>query len=285
LNLGEALTRAADYLERHGVESARLNAELLLGWLTGLTRVELYTGFQRPLTEEEAGIYRIILARRSAGYPLQYITRSAGFRGLELEVACGVFIPRPETEVLVERALEVAPERGARVLDIGTGCGNVAVSVARERQGAGVVATDVDWLAVELCRRNAAANGVSDRVRVLQGDVFGPVADDVFDVVVSNPPYVRLDSWDELPVEIRMYEPSRALLAGPDGLDAVRRIVEGAPSHLSAGGWLLLEVDPGQIKEVLGMLSPPVWRDAEAYKDLAGRGRVVRSRLNAEGDA
>lgn len=285
MNLGEALTRAADYLEKHEIESARLNAELLLGWLLGLSRIELYTCFERPLDAEEAGVYRIVLSRRAAGYPLQYITRSAGFRGVELEVCCGVFVPRPETEILAEKTLEIVAEGRRRVLDVGTGCGNVAVSLAFEDDRSRVTATDVAWLAAELCRRNAEANGVDDRVRVLEGDLFVPVEGEVFDVVVSNPPYVRLDAWEKLPVDVRMFEPVGALLGGVDGLDVVRRLVEGAPSHLEAGGWLLLELDPGQIDEVLGMLSTPAWNRAESFEDLNGRLRVVRASFAGKGSA
>jgi len=296
LNVIESITKATPFLEKHGVPSPRLNAEVLLGYLLGISRLEIYTGFDRPLSDDEAGALRLLLIRRASGYPLQYMTREVGFRTAVLEVRPGVFIPRPETEVLVEKALELLPDSAVEVLDVGTGCGNIAICVALERRDARVTAIDNDWLSVELCGRNAARNGVEGTVSVLEGDLFEPLETGrEFDAILSNPPYIPMDKWESLPLEVRGFEPMEALVAGGDGLDVIRRIIGVAPGYLKEGGWLLLEVDETQAERVVGDLlsSSPLqtsplrgedegggaWTNAEYFRDLAGRPRVVRARL------
>lgn len=300
MNLVDYLLKATSYLERHEVPSPRLNAELLLANLLGISRLDIYTGFDRPLGEAEAGAYRDLLARRAAGWPLQYLTGEAGFRGFTLEVRPGVFIPRPETEVLVEKALEVLPEGDSEVLDLGCGCGNIATCVAVERPGARLTAVDSEQPAVELTRRNAAACGVSDMVRVLQGDLFGPLEGSGarFDAIISNPPYVPSGCRGSLPTEVREYEPSNALFAGENGLDVINRIIDGAPGYLKMRGWLVLEVDESHahtVADLLGVSShsggegtgkeagAQRWSDVEMFDDLAGRPRVVRARFAGVG--
>lgn len=285
MNLVESLSRATAYLERHGIRSPRLNAELLLCHTLSVERIDLYTDYDRQLSDGEAGSYRGLLIKRGGGYPLQYITGEAGFRGLVLEVREGVFIPRPETEVLVEKALEVIPCGGPRVLDLGTGCGNIAVSIAVERPGAHLTATDIDPAALALCRRNALRHGVDGRLSALEGDLYSALSLEpgaLFDAVVSNPPYVPWRSRESLDREVREFEPDRALFAGEDGLDVIKRIVGAAPGNLRGGGWLVIEVDEGVAEEVAGGLRRAAWEDVDCFDDLAGRPRVVRARL-AEG--
>ncbi len=300
MNLVDYLLKATSYLERHEVPSPRLNAELLLANLLGISRLDIYTGFERPLGEAEAGAYRDLLARRAAGWPLQYLTGEAGFRGFTFEVGPGVFIPRPETEILVEKVLEVLPEGDSEVLDLGCGCGNIAACVAVERPGARLTAVDSQQPAVELTRRNAAACGVSDMVRVLQGDLFGPLEGSGarFDAIVSNPPYVPCGCRDSLPAEVREYEPPNALFAGEDGLAVINRIIDGAPGYLKMRGWLVLEVDESHARAVADSLGVSShgggegagevagecrWSDVELFDDLAGRPRVVRARFTGVG--
>jgi len=281
VNLVEYLAKASEYLMRHGVASSRLNSELLLANLLGISRLDIYTNFDRPLAEAEANAYREALARRAGGCPLQYITGEAGFRGVTLEVAPGVFIPRPETEVLVKKALEVLeePEAACRVLDLGTGCGNIAVSIAVERPRAVLVAVDCDEAATALCARNASKADVEGRVDVRVGDLFEPL-DGVapFDLILSNPPYIPVAMRDSLPVEVRDFEPEQALFAGPDGLDVIRRIIDGAPPRLVAGGWLALEVDESHADVVAEELESAGWLDVEVFEDLALRPRIARAR-------
>jgi release factor glutamine methyltransferase len=280
VNLVEYLARASEYLDRQGVASARLNAELMLSSLLGISRLEIYTNFERPLSDEDAAAFKQMLMKRAGGCPLQHITGEAGFRGLILEVRPGVFIPRPETEVLVEKALEVLPaDAPARVLDLGSGSGNIALSVAAEQSGSSVTAVDSDDSAVRLTRANAVRAGVSERVEVLCGDLFEPLEGEAaFDLIISNPPYIPEGMRESLPAEVRDFEPAGALFAGPEGLDLIRRIVAGAPGHLAEGGWLALEVDESHAERVEEMLAGDGWAEVEVFQDMAGRPRVVRAR-------
>lgn len=281
MNLVEFVATAASYLERHGVSSPRLNAELLLGHLLHLERIEIYTNYDRPLSAEEAEGYKRLLVKRAGGCPLQYLTGAVGFMGLSLEVRRGVFIPRPETEVLASRLLEVLPPGNPDVLDLGTGCGNLAVCVAVRHPHASVVAVDNDRRAVELCQSNAIRYGVSDRVSALAGDLYDALAGEpshLFDSIVSNPPYIPECAWEALPVEVRDFEPMEALLGGPDGLDVVRRIVRYGPAHLKAGGRLLVEIGDGQVQEATSLFDAR-WEDVRHHEDLAGRARVLEARL------
>jgi len=280
VNLVEYLARASEYLDRQGVASARLNAELMLSSLLGISRLEIYTNFERPLSDEDAAAFKQMLMKRAGGCPLQHITGEVGFRGLVLEVRPGVFIPRPETEVLVEKALEVLPaDTPARVLDLGSGSGNIALSVAAELPGSTVTAVDTDDAAVRLTRANAARAGVSESVEVMSGDLFEPLSGEAaFDLIISNPPYIPEGMRESLPAEVRDFEPAGALFAGPEGLDLIRRIVAGAPGHLADGGWLVLEVDESHAGRVEEMLAGEGWTGVEVFQDLAGRPRVVRAR-------
>lgn len=284
MNLVEYLARATDYLDRNDVTSPRLNSELLLCHLLGIERIDIYTGFERTLTDRESDDYRKLLARRASGIPLQYITGEAPFRGVSFEVVPGVFIPRPETELVVEAALEVLP-RPARVLDVGSGCGNIAVSIALERSGVHVTAVDVSRKAVELTSRNAARHGVADRVESIESDVFSAVAGHRYDLIVSNPPYVPETARGSLPPEVRDYEPASALFAGPDGAGVLAPIVSRAPGHLEPGGRLVLEIDETHGETVAGMLREAGFEGIEVMDDLAGRTRIARARCPAGGPA
>lgn len=277
MNLVEYLARATEYLERHDVSSPRLNSEILLCHLLDIRRIDIYTGFERALTPGQADEYKRLLARRASGFPLQYLTGETGFRNLTLHIVEGVFIPRPETELVVEKALEVMPE-GARVLDIGSGCGNIAVSIASEREDATVTAVDVDRAAVELTGGNAETAGVEGRVEVIQSDLFAALVGRRYDIIISNPPYVPEAARDSLPSEVRDFEPPAALFAGPDGLDTIARILADAPCYLNDGGWLVLEIDETQDKSVAAMLKEQGWVDVQVMEDLTGRPRIARAR-------
>ena len=281
MNLVEYLASAASFLDRHSISSPRLNAEILLGHVVCLERVEIYTNYDRQLSAEEAEGYKRLLMKRAGGCPLQYLTGVSGFMGLSFEVRQGVFIPRPETEILALSLLEGLLPGNAEILDLGTGCGNIAVCIAVRRTSTVVVAVDNDRRAVELCERNARRHGVSERVRVLEGDLYDALAGGpfrTFDAIVSNPPYIPEGSREALPVEVRDFEPMEALLGGPDGLDVVRRIVGHAPAHLKAGGRLLVEIGDGQVQEAMGLFDAG-WEDVRYHDDLAGRARVLEARL------
>jgi release factor glutamine methyltransferase len=277
----------ADYLESKGVERARLEGEHLLAHALGLKRLDLYLQYDRPLTRAELDGFRPMVKRRAHREPLQYIVGSQPFRELDLLVDGRVLIPRPETEVLVEEVLDWAraraPEGGLDALDIGTGSGAIALSLAAEGPFRRVVATDVSAAALEVAARNRAAAGLDERVELREGADFAPLADDErFDVVVSNPPYVAEGERPGLEPEVLDWEPEGALFAGPDGLDVIRRIVAGAPARLREGGLLALEIGAGQAGAVEGLLERMEgWDSVTVRADLTGRERVVLAERSA----
>ena len=264
---------------------ARSDAEELLSRLLGVGRGELRALGARVLGADQSARLESWLARRLAGEPVQYVTGRAAFRHLDLAVDRRVLVPRPETEGLVEAVLEVlAAERTAwprpAVLDLGTGSGAIALAIASEWPDARVSATDASAGALELARANAHALGLSGRVVFAHGDWFEAVgADERFEVVVSNPPYVSPAEAAELPPEVRDWEPHPALFAGDDGLAALRAIVDEAPRHLVAGGLLALELAETRAGEVAAWLEGAHdWTSVELRDDLAGRPRVVLAR-------
>jgi release factor glutamine methyltransferase len=278
--VGEALAWTVDYLERKGVENPRRSAEWLLSAATGLSRIELYARFDRPLAPQERTSFRQGIERRAAGEPLQYVTGEMPFRHLVLHVRPGVFIPRPETEVLVDAVLEYLGRAGVAepvVVDLCTGSAAVAASVAHERPQARVYATEIVPETGEVARDNAQRAGVADRVEVLTGDLFAPLPRDLegrIDVVVSNPPYVPTADLADLPAEVAAHEPMIALDGGADGLDVVRRIAEQARAWLRPGGLLALETDSARAEAAASVLLQ--WYEGvEVRKDLAGRDRIV----------
>jgi release factor glutamine methyltransferase len=270
----EVVARASDYLRRHGVAEHRATAEALLQYFLGTDRAGLYARTE-GLDTRTAKLFGRALCQRCHGVPLQYLTGEQQFFELVLGVAPGVFVPRPETEVLVERAVEVLPQGESVVIDVGTGTGAVALAIKRFRPRATVVATDRSPDAVRVARANASRHAL--QVEVLEGDLLAPVPELLrgeVDVVVSNPPYVTRAEYDSLPAEVRA-EPYEALVGGTD---VHRRLVEDAPTWLHPGGWLVMEVGAAQGADVRALLEGR-FDPVEVLPDLAGRDRVVRGRL------
>jgi release factor glutamine methyltransferase len=271
----EVLTRATTYLSAHGVESPRETAEALLEYFLRVDRTRLYARAE-GLDTRTAKLYGRALCQRCHGVPLQYLTGEQQFLDLVLGVAPGVFVPRPETEILVERALEALEGRTAPiVVDVGTGTGAVALAVKRSRPDARVLATDVSDEAVSVTRANASRHDL--QVEVSAGDLLSPLAGELrgrMDLIVSNPPYVTREEYEELPAEVRA-EPYEALVGGTD---IHRRLAEEAPTWLRPGGWLVVEIGASQADEVRGLLDRR-FEGVEALPDLAGRDRVVRGRI------
>lgn len=271
---------SADYLAARGVEGGRLDAEHLLAEVVGVGRLQLYLDFDRPLTPVELDGFRPLLRRRAKREPLQYILGHQPFRELDLEVSPRVLIPRPETEVLVGEVLEWASATGRRdltALDVGTGSGAIALSLAFEGAFASVLATDVDEEAVGLARRNRDAAGLAERVELRVGGLFEPVREgERFDVVVSNPPYVAESEEGTLQPEVIDWEPRAALFGGPDGLGVLRALTGGAARALRPGGLLALEVGAGQAAPVVRMLEDTTqYEEIRVRRDYAGKERVV----------
>jgi release factor glutamine methyltransferase len=225
-----------------GIAGARLEAQLLVAHALGCTRMELYTGFDKPLGEPELAGLRDFIRRRLAGEPLAYVIGEHEFWGLPLYVDSSVLVPRSDTETLIEVTRGLRVDRGApcRVLDLCTGSGAIAVALARELPGAVVVATEISPEAAAIARRNAERNAVAERVEVRVGDLWAPVSGEVFDVIVSNPPYVATATIATLAPEVRR-EPRLALDGGQDGLVFYDRICAQARAHLAVGGALVVE--------------------------------------------
>lgn len=275
------------YLERKGDEHPRLSAEWLLSSVTGLSRVELYVNFDRPLDAGELSAMHVAIERRAAGEPLQYVTGEMPFRHIVLRCEHGVLIPRPETEVLVDAALEgidaaVARhgKRDTRVLEVGTGTGCIALSIASERPGTHVTATDLSERAVALAERNREALGLEEAMDVVAGDLASGVDDELmgtFSVLVSNPPYIPtavLD--DEVPAEVADFEPRLALDGGADGLDVFRRLLELAPRALEPGGMLAVELFEESLDQAAELArAQGGWGHVEVREDLTHRPRVL----------
>ena len=272
------------YLEGKGVAEARLDAEHLLADTLGTERLNLYLDFDRPLTPAELARFRPRLLDRARRRPLQYILGRVPFRALELAVDGSVLIPRPETEELVGAVLARVGGNAAAArpsaLDIGTGSGAIALSLAAEGDFGCIVATDTSEAALEVARRNARRNALDARVEFRHGDLFLPVAGgERFDVVVSNPPYVSGEEFETLLPEVRLYEPREGLVAGAGGVAVLTRLVRGAGGVLAPGGLLALEVGAGQAPVVsedirrAGGYAPP-----EVVRDLRGVERIVLAR-------
>lgn len=273
----KVLTWTTQHFEKRQVDAPRLTAEILLSHVLKLGRVRLYVDLDRPLSKDELASYKALIARRLAGEPTQYLTGQKEFYNRTFKVDARVLIPRPETELLVEACLRALPKDApSRALDVCTGSGCIAISLAAERPQATVVATDLSPDAVALARENAEALKVADRVTVLQGDLFSPLPPDSarFHVVVSNPPYVASGDIPGLSAEVRR-EPKLALDGGADGLVAVRRVVKDARRWLEPGGLLAMEIGEDQGPAVLELLRAAGWADARVEKDLERRERMA----------
>jgi release factor glutamine methyltransferase len=270
----EVLRRASDYLDRHGVESPTATAEALMMAILGTDRTGLYTR-TRGLDGREARTFGRALCQRCTGTPLQHLTGEQAFRRISLEVRPGVFVPRPETEVLVGLALgEVVGVAAPLVIDVGTGTGAVALSVKDERPDATVFATDLSAEAVELARSNAARLGLD--IAVVEGDLFDPMPVELLgsvDMVMSNPPYIDPDVLEDLPAEVRA-DPELALVGGVDVID---RLATDAARWLRSAGVLVVEIGEDQGREVIRLLEGR-FRDVRVEPDLTGRDRVVLGR-------
>jgi len=301
----QAIQAGAALLSRAGVEGARLDAELLLAEALGFDRSKLYLNYELALDPRAQERFCSLLARRMGGEPVAYITGRREFWSLDFLVNRATLVPRPESELLVEVAIRLLSDRRRhagppldlplakgemkrgcaehkpKILDLGTGSGAIAVSLAREIADVEIWATDVSVEALEVAERNARRHGAEEKIHFLSGDLFEPVRDrrGFFQMIVSNPPYVRRGELDRLAREIRHFEPRIALDGGEDGLDFYRRIIQEGCLYLAPGGFVALEIGAEMGAEV-GRLFADVgcYSEARLYADYAGRDRVVSAR-------
>jgi release factor glutamine methyltransferase len=274
----EVLDWATRDFTARGIESSRLDAELLVAEALGIDRVDLYLDLHRPLGEGERGSIRPLVARRREREPVAYILGRRDFYGRRFSVTPDVLIPRPDTETLVDHALDCIPaDQPLRVLDIGTGSGAIAVTIAAERPEAIVTATDISQAALGVAAKNAERLGVADRIRFEQADLLSGT--EQYDLVVSNPPYIAQSEMESLQAEVREYEPIGALAAGEDGLDIVRALLRATETATATGAQLLLEVGAGQAVSVQDFASSnTAWQAVTVYRDLNRIERVVHLR-------
>jgi len=280
VTIREALELAGKKLRESGANTPTLDAGVLLAHVTGLDRAGLYRERERVLAEEVEARFFSLVGRRAAGEPLAYLIGHKEFMGLDFTVNPHVLIPRPETELLVEKALELLPPAPV-VVDVGAGSGAIAVSLAALCPKAVVYATDCSQEALAVAGLNAARHGVANRVFLCPGDMLEPLAGRVqaggVDLIVANLPYIPTEDLLALPREIRLFEPPSALDGGAGGLELYRRLIPAAALLLKKGGYLLMEIGCDQGRRMVALLAPPVW-EAIILQDLAGLDRLVVAR-------
>jgi len=279
--VGRLLNWTADWLGTKGSQSPRLDAEVLLAHVRRCPRIMLYTTFDTPVADDERARFRELVKRRGEGEPVAYLVGSREFFSMPFAVSSAVLVPRPETEGLVVRVLDLCrPLAAPRIVDVGTGSGAIAVTLAKQLPAARLAATDTSEPALAVARENAARHGVAERVEFVSCDLLddarlaGP-----WDVVVSNPPYVRADEFDSLPRDVRLHEPRTALVAGPTGVEVVARLAASAAERLTPGGWLVVEIGPTIAAAAEAAIAAvPGLEPGPTLRDLAGLPRIAQAR-------
>lgn len=277
LTVLEAVKLSADYLQKKGIESPRLNAELLLAHLLNCKRLDLYLLFDRPLKENEIILYRELLKKRGSFVPLQYIIGNVEFYGLEFSVDSSVLIPRPETELLVDTIIEENKNTNLKILDIGTGSGIIAIALAKSLEQPELFAIDISEAALANAKKNAIKNDVTDRIKFLQLDVRSDLTliKESFDIIVSNPPYISKDEFPKLQTELRVFEPAIALTDYADGLSFFKIISEKAIRLLKNNGKLYFEIGKDQSDSVKKILQENGFANIQIKKDYQEIDRVI----------
>lgn len=282
-NVLELLEWTTEYFEKHNIPNPRLDAEVLLGHIIEKSRLQLYLHFDMPVYQEHLKVFRELIKRRIALTPISYLVNRKEFMSLDFYVDERVLIPRPETEFIVETILNTNPEKSQRILEIGTGSGVIATTLAVNEPDWEIIATDICQDALDVAEKNRDAHECTDRISLLHGDLFDPIQDldtSHFNWIVSNPPYVMSCENNDLSPDVREHEPHIALFAGEDGLSIIRRLISEAPSYLNPGGKLIFEIGDTQGNPVQELINEqPVYNDSQIIKDYAGKDRVVVTSL------
>ncbi len=276
------LNWVTEYFTAKGLDSPRLCAELLLSFVLGLKRIDLYTQFNNIVPQDKLAELRNLVKRAANHEPVAYLTGKSEFFSLEFEITTDCLIPRPETELLVERAVEFLRTRSGEqfVCDLCTGCGCVAVAIAKNFTNCRIVAMDISETALKIAARNVSKYGLDARVELLHGDLFEPLIPGVgaakFDLIVCNPPYVSEPEFDKLPENVRDFEPKSALVAGPDGLDVIKKLIPEADKFLKSDAALIFEIGNNQGSAVLQLLDVTgIFADAKIVKDYQKLDRLA----------
>jgi release factor glutamine methyltransferase len=286
IRLEEAIQNASHLFEENGLTTPKLDAEILLTHLLKVRKIDLYLDHLRYLSEEEAAGYESLVHRRLQGEPVSYITGEKEFWSLDFMVNRHCLIPRPETEILIERAREIfhtwkSSSHPYRILDIGTGCGAIAICLAREIPNAHITATDISLDTLTVAKKNAERHKVLEKIEFLRGKLFTPVIErkGYYDLIISNPPYIARRDLEMLPKEIGEYEPRIALSGGDDGLDFYRSIIPESIRYLTREGWLSLEVGFAEAQKVIEIVRESKgFEEITAKEDLSGIQRVVSAK-------
>lgn len=274
MKIADALRRATQFLKENA--DARRDAALLLGFVLNRDRAFLIANDDCNLSGEEIERFFELIERRASGEPIQYITGRQEFFGLEFEVNENVLIPRPETEILVEAAIEILREKeNPYFCDVGTGSGCIPISILANLENAKAVAVDISSDALAVAKKNAEKHQVSERIEFYESDVFAVFQNPKFDLIVSNPPYIPNKDLPDLPREVREHEPHVALFGGALGTEIVERLLNDAPEFLIEKGYLLFEIGFAQSDEVRALIDPNVWQLREILPDLQGIPRIV----------
>lgn len=279
MNISENLKKACEILQKSGIAEARRDANTLLGFALQKDRTFLIAHDDYRLTEAEQKLFDEIIERRAKREPLQHITGKQEFFGLEFEVDRDVLIPRPETELIVENAIEILRTKDdPRFCEVGVGSGCISISILRNLKNASAIGLDISEKALKVAGRNAGNHRVSERLDLLISDVFEALNDEKFDLIVSNPPYISSDEIEGLQTEVKDFEPFNALTDGADGFSIIRKIIEAAPRFLNSNGFLLMEIGFGQAEKVKEMIDRKIWRESGFLHDLQGIPRTLKIR-------
>lgn len=280
VNISEALQKAAKKLEENNINEPRREANSLLAFALGKDKTFLIAHSEYELSENESTHFQQLLERRANREPLQYIRGTQEFFGLDFIVTPDVLIPRPETELLVEAAIEILKTKeNPRFCEIGTGSGCISVSILHEVKNASAIGADISEKALNITKLNAEKNSVSERLKFIKSDVFENIENEKFDLIVSNPPYISIDDFENLQKEVKNFEPQNALTDNKNGLSIIEKIVSDAPKFLKSGCYLLMEIGFDQSDEVEKMFDLQIWHSVEFLRDLQGIRRTVKAHL------
>jgi release factor glutamine methyltransferase len=276
--ISETLRNAGEILRESGVAESRREAVSLLSFALNKNQTFLIAHNDYELSDEEEMRFRDYIERRANREPFQYITGRQEFYGLDFVVSKDVLIPRPETELLVETAIEILPGNG-RFCEVGVGSGCISVSILHEIKTVTAIGLDISEKALKIARTNAETNEVSERLELRKSDVYENLRGEKFELIVSNPPYISAEEMKILQTEVRDYEPAPALTDGANGLSIIEKIIKDAPRYLNENGFLLLEIGHLQAVEVKAMFDKTIWHDVESLPDFQGIERVIKAKI------
>lgn len=279
MTVREILNDATSLLEAAGMEIARLDAEVLLAFFLKKDRLEFLKNPEMQISKSRLAAFKKLVSRRMKWEPVAYLTGRKEFWSFVLEVNKDVLIPRPDTEIIVEEALTVGKSfPQPNILDIGTGSGAIALALAKELPEAKIIATDISASALKIARRNARNLKLEKQIKFLKGDLFAPVKD-LFDIIVSNPPYISAAEYGELPNGVKDFEPKIALWAGQTGVEFYEKLIYQSKNHLKKNGWLLMEIGAPQAEKIRRLMQDSgAFADIDVRHDYAGHDRVIKGR-------